>query len=184
MLVGKKLGPFLVDKELGSGSMGMVYRAKHEETGQKAAVKVMAAGLARDATVARFQREVSILKQLDHPHIVRLLGSGKLHHQPFLIMEYVDGESLDHVMERRGRISWEEAVILGQQLCDALQHAHGKGIIHRDLKPANVMVLRDDTLKLTDFGIAKDNDVTDLTAANHTVGTASYMSPEQCQGRR
>src|SRR5205823_9638020 len=80
--------------------------------------------------------------------------------------------------------TWEEVIELGTQLCNALQHAHDKGIIHRDLKPSNVMVLRDGTMKLTDFGIAKDTDVTALTAANSTVGTAAYMSPEQCRGTR
>ena len=184
MLVGKKLGPYLVDKELGSGAMGTVYRAKHTETGQKVAIKLMAPGLGSGNAQARFQREASILKQLDHPHIIKFLGAGKIHNQLFFIMEYVKGESLDQVMERRGRISWEEVVTLGQQLCSALQHAHDKGIIHRDLKPANVMVLPDGTLKLADFGIAKDADVTQLTAANSTVGTASYMSPEQCRGAR
>jgi serine/threonine-protein kinase len=79
-------------------------------------------------------------------------------------------------------MSWEEVVDLGQQLCSALQHAHEKGIVHRDLKPSNLMILPDGTLKLTDFGIAKDLDVTALTGANCTIGTASYMSPEQCRG--
>src|SRR5207253_10854643 len=75
-------------------------------------------------------------------------------------------------------------VTLGSQLCDDLKHAHDKGIVHRDLKPSNIMVLPDGTVKLTDFGIAKDLDVTALTSANCTVGTASYMSPEQCKGER
>jgi serine/threonine-protein kinase len=99
-------------------------------------------------------------------------------------MEYVQGESLDRVMARRGRLTWEEVVDLGKQLCAALQHAHEQGIIHRDLKPSNLMVLPDGTVKLTDFGIAKDMDETRLTSANCTVGTASYMSPEQCRGER
>jgi serine/threonine-protein kinase len=99
-------------------------------------------------------------------------------------MEYVEGESLDRVMARRGRISWEEVVAVTRQLCGALEHAHERGIVHRDLKPSNVMVLADGTVKLMDFGIAKDMDVTALTSANCTVGTASYMSPEQCRGER
>src|SRR5207244_2745486 len=98
-------------------------------------------------------------------------------------MDYVQGESLDKTLARRDRFSWEEVVTLGQQLCSALQHAHDKGVIHRDLKPSNLMVLADGTLKLTDFGIAKDLDVTALTEAHCTVGTASYMSPEQCRGQ-
>jgi serine/threonine-protein kinase len=185
MLVGQKIGPFAVDKELGAGAMGAVYRARHTETGQLVAIKIVAPGLAGNkAAMDRFKREAEILKQLRHPNIVRLVATGKFSGTPFYAMEYVEGESLDHVMARRGRISWEELVIYGQQLCDALKHAHDTGIVHRDLKPSNIMVLPDGTLKLTDFGIAKDLDSTALTSANCTVGTASYMSPEQCRGER
>src|SRR5205823_11849827 len=123
-------------------------------------------------------------KQLDHPNIVKYKGSGRYHKAPFYIMEYVEGESLDHILHRRSRLPWEEVIDVGVHLCAALQHAHDKGIIHRDLKPSNLMILKDGTVKLTDFGIAKDADVTALTAANSTVGTAAYMSPEQCRGVR
>jgi serine/threonine-protein kinase len=185
MLVGKKIGPFTIDKELGAGAMGAVYRARHVETGQRVAIKVVAPGLATNPTaMKRFEREAAILKQLKHPNIVRLVLTGKFGGTPFYAMEYVEGVSLDRVMSRRDKISWAEVVDLGCQLCEALKHAHDKGIIHRDLKPSNVMVLEDGTLKLTDFGIAKDTDVTALTSANCTVGTAAYMSPEQCRGER
>ena len=99
-------------------------------------------------------------------------------------MEYVEGESLDHIFARRKKLPWEEVVEIGIHLCAALQHAHDQGIIHRDLKPSNLMILKDGVVKLTDFGIAKDTDVTALTNANSTVGTAAYMSPEQCRGAR
>jgi serine/threonine-protein kinase len=185
MLVGKKIGPFDVDKELGSGAMGTVFRARYTKTGQRVAIKIMSPSLGSNATaLARFEREGEILKQLKHPNIVRLYATGKYHGSPFYAMEYVEGESLDQVMARRGRMTWEEVVALGKQLCAALQHAHEQGIIHRDLKPSNLMVLPDGTIKLTDFGIAKDLDVTQLTSANCTVGTAAYMSPEQCRGER
>lgn len=185
MQVGKKIGPFTIDKELGAGAMGAVYRARHAETGQLVAIKVVARNLASsDTAMARFRREANILKQLNHPNIVKLVATGKYEGMPFYAMEYIEGESLDHVMARRDRITWEHVVALGKQLCDALQHAHDQGIVHRDLKPSNLMVLADDTVKLTDFGIAKDLDVTALTEANCTVGTASYMSPEQCKGER
>jgi serine/threonine-protein kinase len=151
----------------------------------RVAIKVMAPGLCTNKTaLARFEREAAILKQLKHPNIVRLFGVGKAHGTRYYAMEYVEGESLDKVMARRDRMTWEEVVTLGQQLCAALQHAHEKGVIHRDLKPSNLMILPDGTLKLTDFGIAKDLDSTALTSANCTVGTASYMSPEQCRGER
>ncbi len=183
MLLGHKIGPFAIDKELGSGAMGTVYRATNTETGQRVALKVMAPGVGSSETaLARFKREAAILKQLEHPNIVRILASGRFSGNPFYAMEYVEGESLDKVLARRGRITWEEVVALGTQLCEGLQHAHQKGIVHRDLKPSNLMILADGTVKLMDFGIAKDLDVTGLTAANCTVGTASYMSPEQCRG--
>src|SRR5688572_15772898 len=135
MLVGKEMGPYKVDKELGSGAMGSVYRAKQKETGERVAIKLMSIALGSSETAhARFVREVAILKQLNHPNIVRYKGSGKYHKAPFYIMEYVEGESLDHAFHRRGRLSWEEVTELGAQLCAALQHAHDKGIIHRDLK--------------------------------------------------
>lgn len=185
MLVGQQLGPFKIDKELGTGAMGAVYRGIYPKTGQKVAIKIMAPGLAADSrALARFEREAAILKQFKHPNIVRLFAVGKHQGMRYYAMEYIEGESLDRVMARRGRMTWEEVVTLGQQLCAALQHAHEKGIVHRDLKPSNLMLLPDGTLKLTDFGIAKDLDVTQLTEANCTVGTAAYMSPEQCKGER
>jgi serine/threonine-protein kinase len=185
MLVGQQIGPFAVEKELGAGAMGAVYSARHTQTGQRVAIKVVAPGLGGNAIImARFKREAAILKQLNHPNVIRLVATGRFHGTPFYAMEYVDGESLDRVMARRGRLTWEEVVEFGQQLCAALQHAHEHGIVHRDLKPSNVMVLPDGSIKLTDFGIAKDLDSTQLTAANCTVGTASYMSPEQCKGER
>jgi serine/threonine-protein kinase len=185
MLTGQQIGPFSVEKELGSGAMGSVYRAKYIKTGKRVAIKLIAPGLAgSDKAMERFEREAAILKQLTHPNIVKLYATGKFQGTPFYAMEYIEGESLDRVMARRGRVTWEEVVTMGQQLCAALQHAHERGIIHRDLKPSNLMVLPDGTIKLTDFGIAKDLDVTQLTSANCTVGTAAYMSPEQCRGER
>ena len=132
--------------------------------------------------MARFEREANILKQLKHPHIVRLYATGAYRKTPFIAMEFIDGEALDRVLARRGRLGWEEVVAYGKQLCEALQYAHEKGIIHRDLKPSNLMITREGMLKLTDFGIAKDTDVTALTGHNSTIGTAAYMSPEQCKG--
>jgi eukaryotic-like serine/threonine-protein kinase len=185
MQEGQTFGPFVIEKPLGSGAMGAVYRARYTKTGRKMALKIIGLGLiGNETSLARFEREGNILKQLNHPNVVRFYGAGRSQGTPYYAMEYIEGESLDHVMARRGRLTWEEVIQLGSQLCDALQHAHEKGIIHRDLKPSNLMVLADGTIKLTDFGIAKDTDVTALTAAHCTVGTAAYMSPEQCRGDR
>lgn len=189
MLVGQQIGPFEIEKELGSGAMGTVYRAKFHRSEERiipVALKVVALGLlGNEGAMARFEREANILKQLKHPHIVRLIAHGKINKQnPYIAMEYIDGEALDRILARRGKLSWEEVALYGKQLCEALQYAHDKGIIHRDLKPSNLMITREGVLKLTDFGIAKDTDVTALTGANSTIGTAAYMSPEQCKGDR
>ncbi|GBD35621.1 Serine/threonine-protein kinase StkP [bacterium HR36] len=183
MQAGERIGPLAVEKELGSGAMGTVFLARHTQTGEKVAIKVMLAGLTSNPKAqARFEREADVLKQLRHPNIVRLVASGRYRNKPFYAMEFIEGESLDKVLERRGRLSWQEAIEIGTQVCAALQHVHDAGILHRDLKPSNVMITREGIAKLTDFGIAKDLDRTALTSANYTVGTAAYMSPEQCRG--
>jgi serine/threonine-protein kinase len=189
MLVGQTIGTgsyrFEIEQELGSGAMGTVYRAKFFRDGKihPVALKIVALGLlGNEGAMARFEREANILKQLKHEHIVRLYASGAYRKTPFIAMEYIDGEALDRALARRGRLSWEEVVAYAKQLCKALQYAHEKGIIHRDLKPSNLMITREGVLKLTDFGIAKDTDVTALTGQNSTIGTAAYMSPEQCKG--
>jgi serine/threonine protein kinase len=188
MLIGQSIGPFKVEKELGSGAMGTVYRAtfsKDDGKVRRVAIKVIAPGLGDNERIqARFEREADILKQLKHPNIVRLLATGKTQGRPFYAMEYIEGHALDHHLATKGRIHWEKLIELGKQICASLQHAHDHGIIHRDLKPSNLMVDRNGTLKLTDFGIAKDSDMSGLTSANSTVGTAAYMSPEQCRGER
>ncbi len=184
MMPSKEVGPFTLERELGRGAMGAVYLARYKD-GRRVALKFIGAGVAANPKAyERFEREAEILKQLKHPNIIRLFGHGKHQKMPYYAMEYVEGQTLAEVLLRRGRLPWEEVVALGKQLCAALQHAHEHGIIHRDIKPSNLMVLPDGTLKLTDFGIAKDLDVTQLTSDNCTVGTASYMSPEQCKGER
>ena len=181
---GQKVGPFQIESEIGSGAMGQVYLARYLKNGQKVAIKVIAAGLRNSTAQARFQREAEVLKQLNHPNIVRFFVVSEFEGAPYYAMEFVEGEALDRLLERRGKLPWDDVVEIGKQVCSKLQHAHEKGIIHRDLKPSNLMIMKDGTVKLTDFGIAKDLDVAQLTATNNTVGTAAYMSPEQCRGER
>src|SRR5438874_7730966 len=135
MLLGQRMGPFEVEKQLGSGAMGAVYLARYCKTGQRVALKVMAPGLGGNETaLARFEREAKVLKQLSHPNIVRFYIGSRFQGAPFYAMEYVEGESLDQALKRRGRLTWEEVSDLGRQICAALQHAHEHGIVHRDLK--------------------------------------------------
>ena len=185
MLAGQEFGPFLIEKELGSGAMGAVYLARYIKNNHRVAIKIMSSAINSNASsslVARFEREAEILKHLNNPNIVRLFGIGKFKGLRYYAMEVIDGETLEAILLRKGAFSWDETIDLGKQICNALQHAHDNGVIHRDIKLSNLMVTKQGILKLTDFGIAKDLDGTLLTGANCAIGTAAYMSPEQCRG--
>ena len=163
--------------------MGIVYKAIYEETGKEVALKVLPPGLVGDQKLLkRFEREIDILKRLQHTNIVRYYGGGTHEGQRWYAMEYVDGGSLYDILKKKKKLTWEQATQVGRQLCAALEHAHNAGIIHRDLKPGNLFVTSKGKIKLGDFGIARDTEATALTAAGKTVGTYAYMAPEQIQG--
>ena len=179
----RRLGPFLIGKQLGAGGMGIVYLATHEPTDKKVALKVLTPALSADVKLLkRFEREIDILKKMSHPNIVKYYGGGTTNGQRYYAMEFVDGGSLQDVLKKRKRLTVEQAIQVGRHLCSALEHAHNAGIIHRDLKPANLFINKKGRLKLGDFGIARDTEATALTAAGKTVGTYAYMAPEQIHG--
>jgi len=182
-LVGEKLGSFRIESVVGSGAMGVVYKATHEKTGRVAAVKVVSTEFAQGGKIRdRFDREAEILQQFRHPSIVRFLAVGRFRGTSYIAMEYIPGPTLEKIIADRGSLPWREVVELGIQICDALHYSHEFGVVHRDLKPSNLMITTDGKIKLTDFGIAKDLDATALTAEGRTLGTAAYMSPEQIKG--
>jgi eukaryotic-like serine/threonine-protein kinase len=182
-LVGEKLGSFRIESIVGSGAMGVVYRATNEKTARVAAVKVVSTEFAQGGKIRdRFEREAEILQQFRHPNIVRFLAVGRFRGTSYLAMEFVDGSTLEKGIVERGGLPWLEVVDLAIQVCDALQYAHQHGVVHRDLKPSNLMIGADGKVKLTDFGIAKDLDATQLTGTGRTLGTAAYMAPEQIRG--
>jgi eukaryotic-like serine/threonine-protein kinase len=179
----RKIGPFILGKQIGVGGMGVVYMATYVETGKEVALKVLPPGLATDPKMLqRFEREIGILKRLVHPNIVKYYGGGTHQGQRWYAMEFIDGGSLQDILKKRKRLAWDQAIQVGRQLCAALEVAHNAGIIHRDLKPANLFVSKKGRIKLGDFGIARDTEATALTAAGKTVGTYAYMAPEQIQG--
>jgi len=180
----RRLGPFVLEEKLGAGGMGEVYRATHVETRRVVALKVLSAKAAGSKRiVARFARELEILKALKHDNIVRCYGGGRHETEAYLVMELVGGGSLGSMLRRRGRLAWETAIDYGLQICDGLAYAHEWGIVHRDLTPANLLLTEDGkTVKIADFGIARVQYGKRLTATKHTLGTVAYMAPEQIRG--
>jgi serine/threonine-protein kinase len=194
-MIGTRLGSWVLDKEIGRGGMGCVYLAHRDPVGagrpEQSAIKILAAELAIDpGFLARFQREIDILRQLDHPNIVRFLDSGQQDKHSFLIMEYIPGPSFETLLAKEKRLPWTEVLDLAWQITPALKHAHDRGVIHRDLKPSNLLLDPGDgaankssLVKLTDFGIASLFASPHLTVTGGIVGTAEYLSPEQAAGK-
>ncbi len=194
---GTKLGPYEILSPLGAGGMGEVYLANDSKLDRQVAIKVLSESMTRDQErVARFEREAKLLASLNHPNIAVIHGFDDSEGTRFLVMEYVEGETLGgHI--KNGPIAVEDALDIAKQISEALEAAHEQGMIHRDLKPANVMIREDGTIKVLDFGLAKAMaeespgsvaaDSPTITA-NYTrpgviLGTAAYMSPEQARGR-
>ena len=183
-----QLGPYTIVNRLGRGGMGSVYEAT-DPTGQRVAVKVLAAHLADDVGLRkRFDAEIETLKSLRHPAIVQLLAFGEEDDQPYFAMELVPGQSLDHLLRSGRRFTWRETVSVALAVTRALKVAHDHGVVHRDLKPANLLVAEGSDsdlgarVKLADFGIAKLFGGAAHTAHGNVVGTAEYMAPEQAAG--
>lgn len=178
------LGPYRVEGILGRGGMGTVYKGVHARSGDKVAIKVIAAGVANQSRFRRrFTAEIDTLLRLKHPHIVELVGYGEEQGLLFYSMEYVPGHSLLDHMRQHKVLPWEDVLQIGIETAAALKHAHDLGIIHRDLKPANLMLSDKGQVKLTDFGIAKLFGSSDMTAVGAVIGTADYMPPEQAEGK-
>jgi serine/threonine-protein kinase len=185
-------GAYRLTRLIGAGGMGGVYEALQLATRKRVAIKAMSRELAAHPEgAARFGREVKLTSQLDHPHIVKVFDSGTSPTgEPYLVMEYLDGEDLDQRLARESRLAGEIAVQIVNQVAAALSVAHAAGIVHRDLKPANVFLVRVPDgavfVKVVDFGISKSlkKSATLLTRAKTlVVGTPEYMAPEQAAGK-
>lgn len=179
--VPASLGNYDIVSKIAEGGMGAVYKARHRTTGEIVAVKVISGSTAKNPVLLqRFEREFLAAKVLDHPNVVKAIeycGTGPY---PFLVMEYVDGESIGQWLERKGPIPEAEAIRLLSQVCEGLQRAHKQGLVHRDVKPDNILVTREGVAKLTDMGLVKDAEGDlNLTKTGRGLGTPHYMAPEQ-----
>lgn len=174
--------PFELLEQIGEGGMGVVYRARYVVNNRVVAVKILPTDVTDKTALARFERETEILKDLRHPNIVRSFGGVCEDKCRFYAMELVEGGSLEDVLQRRGRLPWEQVVEYALQMCAALECSHRQGIIHRDVKPANFLVSSNGQLKLSDFGLASVAAQRKITQPGKTAGTFLYMAPEQIKG--
>ena len=189
---GTRIGVYEIAGALGAGGMGEVYRARDTRLDRVVAIKALPQAFAHDAArLARFEREAKLLASLAHPNIAGIHGIADSEGVPYLVLEFVAGDTLAARLSR-GPLSTEEALRVGAQIASAVEAAHERGVVHRDLKPGNVMLTPAGTVKVLDFGIAKDRAATaasvsavgtePITAEGAVLGTAAYMSPEQARG--
>src|SRR5215469_4785511 len=183
-MIGDLIAHYRVLELIGRGAMGVVYKALDVNLDRLVAIKVMSAEARSDpAFVERFRQEARAQGALNHPNVALLFDYFVHDSAPVAVMEFIDGESLEQLIRRRGAIPAAEAVPIFKQALRGVAAAHRAGIVHRDLKPANLMVTKDEIVKVMDFGIAKRQGVTGATKASTSIGSPFYMAPEQILGR-
>ena len=182
---GDTLGAYYVTSELGRGGMATVYKAHHNRLDRDVAIKIMHAAFQADTDfMVRFEREAKIVARLDHPHIVPVYDFAERDGQPYLVMKYIEGQTLKQLMDDHPP-ALDEIVRLTDTIAGALSYAHQQGVLHRDVKPSNVIIAPDGTPYLTDFGLARVVQTGESTlSAGMIVGTPNYVSPEQAEGQR
>src|SRR5947199_9529156 len=180
------LGKYEIQSVLGKGAMGVVYKAFDPHIERTVAIKTVRKDLVDPDLAAqfmgRFKNEARAAGRLHHPNIVGVYEYGEDDKVAFIAMEYVDGTGLREYLNRKARFEFGQLVAITSQLLQALEFAHVRGVVHRDVKPANLIMTSGGALKVADFGIARI-DTSNLTNAGMVMGTPSYMSPEQCQGK-
>ena len=183
--IGKMLdNRYEILERIGTGGMAVVYKAKCHRLNRLVAVKILKADLAQDEDFRRrFNAESQAVAQLSHPNIVSVYDVSRGGDTEYIVMELIDGITLKQYMEKRGQLNWRESLHFITQIMRGLSHAHSRGIVHRDIKPQNIMVLRDGSVKVADFGIAcLENSAQTLT--QEALGSVHYISPEQARGDR
>lgn len=183
---GSIIGGFQLEKELGRGGMGVVYKAHELSLNRMVALKILSERLSGDEEfIKRFKREAKVVAALTHPHIVNILSYGEENGLYYFAMEYVKGTDLGQILKEKKSIPLEEALPIALQIADALEEAAAKGVVHRDLKPSNIMIDSVGRIKITDYGIACFQDAdAKLTQTGLYMGTPEYSSPEQASGAK
>ena len=170
---------------LGEGGMAFVYKAEDKQLKRIVAIKTLKPNYVQQETfVERFKREAQTVANLNHPNIVQIFDWG-IEDEPFFVMEYIEGNTLTSIIAKKKTISIGDILFIGAQVSDGLQAAHNRGLVHRDIKPGNIMITPSGKVKVTDFGIVSiQNEDSDITKTGSILGTASYISPEQAQGKQ
>jgi serine/threonine-protein kinase len=181
-MVGQNIGKYRVLERIGRGGMGTVYRAIDETLHRDVAIKVLNAELNDPEVAKRFRAEAITVARLSHPGIATIYELFQSDGQWLMVMEFLRGETLEHMVERMGPLSPQRTAEIGMQTLAALAHAHAMGVVHRDLKPANIMMTETGAIKIMDFGIARVAGTEHLTSAGFMMGTPAYMAPEQVMG--
>ncbi|MCA8954576.1 MAG: serine/threonine protein kinase [Planctomycetes bacterium] len=182
--LAEELADFEIRREVGKGSMGIVYEAIRKRDGQRVALKVLPPSLTlTDRALARFAKEGELMSRIEHPSIVRVLEHGRRGRLHYFVMEFVDGTTLQERVQV-GPLPVRHAAEIGATLGDALQFAHDHGVVHRDIKPGNVILAADGRVVITDFGLARETGTGSFTESGAIVGTPMYMAPEQILGHR
>ena len=185
--IGKLLdNRYEILERIGSGGMAVVYKAKCHWLNRFVAVKILKEDLAQDEEFRRrFHEESQAVAMLSHPNIVAVYDVSRSPELDYIVMELIEGITLKQYMQKRGgKLSWKESLHFITQIMKALSHAHSRGIIHRDIKPHNIMVLRDGSVKVADFGIARLASASQNTMTQEALGSVHYISPEQARGSR
>lgn len=175
-------GRYAVVKKLGEGGKGIVFKCTDDMLGRTVALKMIKTSLDED-TKSRFKREAQTTAKLSHPNIVSIYDIGNMENHPFLVIEFIEGKSLDDLIKERSSLTPSEIVRITIAIADALDYSHRLGILHRDIKPENIMISKDGTPKLMDFGLARSIDSPKLTHVGAIVGTPAFISPESALGR-
>ena len=185
-LLGTRLnGRYRLDSRIASGGMSTVYRAFDETLERQVAIKLMNREVSADSDqLERFRREARAVAQLNHPHVVGVIDAGEDEGRPYIVFEYIEGETLKERIRRHGRLAISEAIAYAIEIGRALGAAHARHIVHRDVKPQNVLIDEEGSAKVTDFGIARTLEEEGLTADGRVFGTTDYVAPEQALGRQ
>src|SRR5918998_656984 len=175
---------YRLEEKIGSGGMSSVYRAFDPTLERWVAIKLMHRDISDDPDqLERFRREARAVARLNHPHVVTVIDFGEDDGRPYIVLEFVEGETLKQRIKRVGRLPVDEAVAYAIEIGRALSAAHGERLVHRDVKPQNVLLDPDGRAKVTDFGISRSLDAeTGLTATGRVLGTTDYVAPEQALG--